>query len=175
MNGKKWSVVLALLFVVGAVAQKTSESSPPKTGYVNLDQVLQKTKEGKTIKQKLEKEFNSRRNAMQKRERKLQEDKMKLDSEMSLLSEAEKRKRAQKMQMQFIEFQRDVESNRKELSDYEVRLVSSLMDNMKPLVKKMAKEKKLNKVERITEDVLWVEESLDLTADVIKAYNKKYR
>ena len=146
-----------------------------KIGYVNLDQVLQETKEGKGIQKKVKKEFESRRSKIQKKEKQIQEEKTKLDQEAGLLSDSEKRKRAQKMQMQIVEFQRSVQTNQKELSDYEMKLVSSLVEKMRPIIGKIAQEKKVSRVERLTDSILWVPSDQDFTSQVIRRYNKKYK
>ena len=80
-----------------------------KAGYVDFDQILQKTKDGRSLKKKLEKEFSSRQGQLQKTEKKLQEERQQFESESSLLSDSEKRKRAQKLQIRFVEFQKKLE------------------------------------------------------------------
>ena len=42
-----------------------------KVGYVDFDQVLQKTKEGQSVKKKLEKEVTSKQGQLQKTEKKI--------------------------------------------------------------------------------------------------------
>lgn len=159
-----------LVFILSAGFAEAAQ-----VGYVNLDQVLQETKEGKKLQKKVKEEFESRRSKIQKKEKKIQEAKMKLDQEAGLLSDSEKRKRAQRMQMQIVEFQRSVQANQKELSDYEMQLVSNLVDKMKPIIGKIAEKKKLSRVERITENILWVPSDQNLTRTVIRNYNKKHK
>ena len=144
-------------------------------GYVNLDEVLKKTKEGRSIQNKVKKEFEKRRSQIQKREKKIQEEKMKLDQEAGLLSDSERRKRAQKMQQQIVEFQQSVQTNQKELSEYEMRLVTNLVQKMEPIIGKIAEKKKISRVERLTENIFWVPSEYNLTSQVVQSYNKKYK
>ncbi len=146
-----------------------------KIGYVDFDKVLQKTKEGRSLKKKLEKEFADRQRQLQKTEKKLQEERQQFESESSLLSDSEKRKRAQKLQMQFVEFQKKLEISQKELQEYQARLVGNIVKKMKPVLNKIAKEKGYLLVEKMSPDVLWVSDDVNETESVIKAYNKKYR
>ena len=162
---------LILLFALGFSFSVLSLS----VGYVNLDEVLKKTKEGRSIQKKVKKEFETRRSQIQNREKKIQEEKMKLDQEAGLLSDSERRKRAQKMQQQILEFQQSVQTNQKELSEYEMRLVTSLVQKMQPIIGKIAEKKKISRVERLTENVFWVPSEYNLTAQVIQSYNKKYK
>lgn len=146
-----------------------------KVGYVDFDQVLQKTKEGRSLKKKLEKEFSNRQGQLQKTEKKLQEERQKFESESSLLSDSEKRKRAQKLQMQFVEFQKKVEMSQKELQEYQMNLIKNIVEKMRPILGKMAKDKGYVRIDKFSENVLWVSDEVNLTDSVIKAYNKKHR
>ena len=145
-----------------------------QTAYVNFEQFFEKTKEGKTIRQKVKKEFESRRSKIQKREKQLQKEQMELNSEAGLLSDSEKRSRLQKMQKKAMEFQRSLENNERELEEYRTRLITRMEDNLKPVLAKIANDKKLTKVERMTKNVLWVPKDADITDIVVRAYNKKY-
>jgi len=146
-----------------------------KVGYVNFDQVLQKTKEGRSVKKKLEKEFASKQGQLQKTEKKLQEERQKFESESGLLSDSEKRKRAQKLQMKFVELQKKFEISQKELQEYQMRLINNIIEKMNPVLGKIAKDKGYMRIDKLSEDVLWVSGDMDITDDVIKAYNKKYK
>ena len=146
-----------------------------KVGYVDFDQVLQKTKEGRSVKKKLEKEFSTRQGQLQKREKKLQEERQQFESESSLLSDSEKRKRAQKLQLQFVEFQKKVEMSQKELQEYQMNLIKNIVEKMRPILGKIAKDKGYVRIDKFSENVLWVSDEVNLTDSVIKAYNKKYK
>ena len=146
-----------------------------QVGYVQLDTVLQKTKEGRSINKKLEKEFENRRSQIQQREKKLQDESVKLESEMALLSESEKRKRAKQMQQKAIEYQKFAEASQREMSDYQKKLVASLVEKMKPVIAKIAEKKDLTMVNQLTPESLWVRSDLNITEEVVKAYNKRYK
>ena len=140
-----------------------------EVGYVDIEKVINGTKVGKDIQKRVNKELENRRSAIQKKEKELQDRKVKFDEEASLLSDTEKRKRAQEMQIKLAEFRQSVQINEQELLDYRMKLITGLIDDLKPVIAKIAKEKKLTRVERLTEDVLWVPTDRDLTTAVIKA------
>ncbi len=143
-------------------------------GYVDFDQVLKKTKGGKSITSRFEKEVIKKQGELQKQEKSIQKEKDKLDAEINLLSDSEKRNRAQKFQMRIAGYERLKVNFQKELSEYQQKLVFGIVKNLKPVVRKIAKEKKYTAVKRLSPDTLWVDPSLDITKEVIKAYNKKY-
>ena len=143
-------------------------------GYVDFDRILQKTKGGKSVTGKFEKEVIKKQSEIQKKEKAIQKEKEKLDSEMNLLSDSEKRNRAQKFQQRIAEYERYKMNIQKELNEYQQKLIVSIIKNLKPVIQKIAKEKKYIEVKRLSSDTLWVDSSLDITAEVIKAYNKKY-
>jgi len=141
-------------------------------GYVNIEKILTDTKAGKEIQKKVNKELESRRSSIQKKEKELQDQKLKFDEDASLLSESEKRRRAQQMQMKLAEFRQSVQMNEQELIEYRIKLVTGLINDLKPVMGRVAQEKKLTRVERLTEDILWVPEGQNLTSEVIKASRK---
>ena len=145
-----------------------------KTAYVSFERFFEKTEEGQSIRKKVKKEFESRRSKIQKREKQLQKEQMELNSEAGLLSDSEKRSRFQKMQKKMMEFQRSLENNERELEEYRTRLITGMENNLKPVLAKIAKDKKLTKVERMTKNVLWIPKDADITNAVVRAYNKKY-
>lgn len=145
-----------------------------KVGYVDFDQVLQKTKEGRSMKKRMEKEITSKQEQLQKAEKKLQEERQQFESETSLLSDSEKRKRAQQLQMKLLEFQKKYEISQKELQDYQMKLINNIITKMRPVLGKVAKDKGYTRIDKLSADVLWVSEDLNVTDIVIKAYNKKY-
>ena len=146
-----------------------------KTAYVNFDQVFEKTKHGARIRTQFKKEFEKRRGLIQKREKKLQEDQMKLNKDADLISDEAKRSRLQKMQQQALELQRSLENSERELEEYKNNLILNMEKNLQPILAAMAKKNGFTKVERITKAILWVPKEADITAAVIRTYNKKHK
>lgn len=143
--------------------------------YVNFDELLSKTNAGRNIEKKLKKEFESLRSSIQKREKQLQKKQEKLQSEASLLSESEKRRRLQKIQQEALEYQQVVEQKKRELDEYRNKLILEVKDRVTPIVAKIAKDKELKIVYRMTDQVLWVKPQMNITASVVRAYRKKYK
>ena len=77
--------------------------------------------------------------------------------------------------MQFMEFQKRYEMSQKELQEYQMKLVKNIIEKMRPILGKIAKDKGFTRIDRSSENVLWVSDDVNLTKSVIKAYNKKYK
>ena len=77
--------------------------------------------------------------------------------------------------MKMIEFQRSVEGTQKELSEYQMRLFAGVVKKMRPILKKIAGDKGYTRVDKMSGDILWVSDQADITSEVVKAYNKKYK
>ena len=152
----------------------SSLSAFAKVGYVDFDQILQKTKGGKSVTSKFEKEVLKKQKGLQKQEKSIQKEKEKLDAEINLLSDSEKRNRAQKFQMRIAEYERYKVSLQKELNEYQQKLIESIIKNLNPVIRKIAKEKKYTEVKRLSPETLWIDPSLNITQEVVRAYNKKY-
>ena len=144
------------------------------TAYVDFDQILKKTKGGRSVTSRFEKEVIKKQGELQKQEQAIQKEKNKLDEEMSLLSESARRNRAQKFQMRIAEYERLKMNVQKDLNEYQQKLIIDIVTKLKPVLRSVAKKKKYTEVKRLSPDSLWVDPSLDITKEVVKAYNKKY-
>lgn len=71
----------------------------------------------------------------------MRDQKLKFDEDASLLSESEKRRRAQQMQMKLAEFRQSVQMNEQELIEYRIKLVTGLINDLKPVMGRVAQEK----------------------------------
>ena len=144
------------------------------TAYIDFDQILKQTKGGRSVTSRFEKEVIKKQSELQKQEQVIQKEKNKLDEEMRLLSDSERRKRAQKFQMRIAEYERSKMGVQKELNEYQQKLIVGIVNKLKPVLASISKQKKYTEVKRLSPDTLWVDPSLDITKDVVRAYNKKY-
>lgn len=172
----KFFLLSAFIFYSShSFAAKPNSSSTMRTGYVDIMKAFESTKRGRRVKSKLEnltekakKEFKSTELSLQKEENKLKKD-------APLLSEQGRMQRVQQLQQKIVDYQKSVKDKEVELQNLQNQLMNPVIENLKTVIGEVAKKENYLVVENIGNDVLWVDQSLNLTNKVSKEFNKKYK
>lgn len=143
-----------------------------KVGYVDLQRALSKTKEGKSAKDKLQKEFDKRQKELDKVQESVRKDKEALEANVDMLSEATKREKAMKLQKDMYALQQKFIQLQGELSQEEAKATKKIFDKMGPIIEQMGKELGYDMiVERSA--VLYAKPDQDLTDELVKRFDAK--
>lgn len=146
-----------------------------KTGYVNLMEAFENTRQGRQVKAQLEKKAEQAKKQFKSMEQKLQREEEALKKEAPLLSEQARAQKIQQLQQKILNFQREAKNKDIELQNLQNKLMNPVMDRLKKVIGETAKKESYLVVENIGNDVLWVSPELNLTAKVYKNFNKKYK
>lgn len=164
--------LLISMLAVGVLGV-SSASAQTKVGYVNMQKAIQATAEGKKAKSELEADFEKKKKELQKREADLKKMGEDLERKKSVLSEDVLQKKQGEFQDEMMKFREMVGKNQMEIQKKEQDLTTPIVEKMKKVIEKVAKEKGFNMVLENTAMVLYAESSLDLTDDAIKAFEKE--
>lgn len=177
MKMKRMLSVMSLVAALGgsALASSTAQAQVPKVeriALVDLQQVLTKTKQGKSARSQLEKSFKAKQKKLDAQRKKLEADQRKLQS----LSGAAQEEAFAKIQQKAQELQAMYMTLQQELAGQEASLVEKIYVNCQKLAASIAAELKVDLVlVRSQETVLFADSGLDITQKIIARYNKKYR
>ncbi|NVB41488.1 OmpH family outer membrane protein [Pseudenhygromyxa sp. WMMC2535] len=157
------------------VESSTAEAAVPDVGkvaVVDMQRILNETSAGKSARQKLESASTSKQKKLDKRRQKLEQDQTKLAQlQGDALAQAQ-----EKLQRDYYELQSMYMTLQQELAEQEARTLEVMYANCQSLAKEMAKDFKLDLVLiRDQTTVLYVADGVDLTNEVIKRYDKKYK
>lgn len=145
-----------------------------KTVFVNMQYVLQNVKAGKNAKKILAKEFAKKKKILAKQEKilkKLGED---LEKKRSVLSDVVFLQKQKNLQEKILKYRSSVSKSQSDIQNRERKLTLPILKNVQTLMKVLAKKNKYSLVlER--QGIVWANNDLDITPQVIKAYNKKHR
>jgi outer membrane protein len=142
-----------------------------KLAMVDMQRVLNETKAGKAARKKLESSSKSKQAKFDKKREKLETEAAKLQS----LSGNELAAAQEGLQRDSMELQNMLMALEQELSTQQQKLLETMYSNSQEIVEDMAKDKGLDLVlVRDPMTVIYVKEGLDITADVVKQYDKKY-
>jgi outer membrane protein len=143
-----------------------------KVAVVDMQRILNETAAGKQARQDLETSSTAKQKKLDKRRQKLEEDQGKLANlKGDALYEAQ-----EKLQRDYLELQSMYMTLQQELAEQEARTLEKMYANCQELAKELAKDFGLDLVLiRDQSTVLYVASGVDLTQEVIKRYDKKYK
>ena len=157
-----------LLFFTGAAL---AEKEKPQIKYVSLSETVEKTGEEKRILETLESEKSRIESEIQKRAKKLNEKVKNIKKDASLLSENERFKKAEEIEMEKMELERFAEMQKLNLQKREAVLKQRAIEKVKQATARVAKDEIVDAIKN-KDDFLWVKPDLDLTGRVVRQFKK---
>jgi len=140
---------------------------------VNMQKAIQASAAGKKAKAELEGDFEKKKKELQKKEADLKKMGEDLERKKSVLSEDILQKKQAEFQEEMLKFRQIVGTNQMEIQKKEQDLTAPIIEKMKKAIEKVAKDKSLTLVLENTAMILYAESSLDVTDDVLKAFEKE--
>lgn len=147
-----------------------------KMAYVDVQKAIEKTTAGKKAKDDMRKEAEKRNKDLEKKKADIEKMREDLEKKKSVLSEEAFGKKAQELQEEMQKFNQLAAKAQADLQKKEGELLSPIVDKMKKVIEKIAKEKNLNMVIQSNPNaqiVLYADASSDVTDEVIKAFDKE--
>jgi outer membrane protein len=172
--------VLSLRLGMAVVAAGTLAAAPAraeipsvgKVAMVDLNQVLNETHAGKRARKDLEASMKVKQQQVQKKQTKLQEDAAKAQN----LKGAQLQAAAERHEQGLRELQNMMLTLEQEFAEENNKLLEKMYRNAQSIVAEMAKTDGLDLVlVRDQMTIIYTKESLDITSEVIKRYNKKHK
>jgi len=165
--------ILALLtvFALASVA-----SADFKMAYVDVQKAIEKSTAGKKAKEEMKKEAEKRNKDLEKKKGDIDKMREDLEKKRSVLAEDAFGKKAQELQEEMQKFNQSAAKAQGELQKKEADLLAPIVDKMKKVIEKIAKEKGLSMVIQSNQNaqiVLYANAEADLTEDVIKTFDKE--
>jgi outer membrane protein len=155
---------LSLLLAAPAFAAETT-----RIGYVDIQAVLEQSKAGKKAQDTLKEKFAGRQQEFAKEEQELRALQQTLARDQALMSQAELDKRKGELQERARAFQEKAAKAQQELNEEQNKLGAAILEPAQKLIGEIAKEKKVSAIfERGQSGLLYIDDGLDLTADLIK-------
>ncbi len=163
------------LILITALLFSSIAFSNVKVGIINVQKVLLTIKEGQSVNKTLEKSFKSKQDLIKKEEnaiRKLQEKFQKQNAVLSAAAKAKKgaeiQKKVQTVRAQMMQYEKDIRKQ-------EAELKKPIFKKLTPIIEEISKAEKVAVTfEASQSSILYVQEKVDITEKVIKAYDKKH-
>ena len=163
MSNRRYLLPLLTLALPLTVAQATD------VGYVDMQQVIEKSKVGTKVQEQLRKDFEPKAKPIGEEEQSIREAQKTLAKEAALMSKDQVEKRQAEIKKRIDAFEKSAAPFQQELLKAQKERSREVLEPAQKAVKAVAKQKKLGMiVERNQSGVVYVDESLDITEEVIK-------
>jgi outer membrane protein len=138
-------------------------------GFVNMQRVLEESAIGKKVQGQLRKDFEPKAEALGKDEQEIRKLQETLARDSALMSKAQVDKRESEIKTRIEAYQKEAGAAQQDLLKVQQEKGREIIGPARKAVDAVAKQKKLSMVvERSLAGILYLDEGLDITADVIK-------
>jgi outer membrane protein len=156
--------LLLLLLLATAI----HAADPVSFGYVDMQAVIDNSKMGMQALQALKKEFAPRQEELSQEEQSIHQLQQTLARDGALMSQAELDKKTTEIQRRIQAFQRRFARAQGDLAQEEKKLGGRILVPAQAIITELAKDKQIKIVFERRSGLLYVDDSLDLTAEVIE-------
>lgn len=157
-----------LLLVVGS----STALAEIKIAYVDMQRALLEVDDGKAAKATLEKLKGDKQKQLDSEQETLKKAKADFDTQKAMMKDDVRRQREEELTEKLGRLQMIYATLQKELAGKEAGLTKDIFKRMARILEKMGKEQKWTMIfEKTESSVLWAEQSLDLTNELIRRYN----
>lgn len=171
---KKIVSAFVILGLVLGFTVSESKAAEQKIAIVTLQEALNNVNQGKSAKEKLQKDFKKKQAEIEKEKQDLQKQAESLQKQGSVLSADARQQKAQELQKQFMELQNKAANYERELKMAEAESANQIIEKLGEIVEEIAKKEGYTLViENSQRTVLFSSTATDITEEVIKVYNKK--
>lgn len=179
-RNKNLSVLVSVLAFAGLSfsggPKAFANAEAVRIGMVEMQKALQTVEAGKKAKADLEKQFNAKKKELQTEEaaiKKITED---FKKNSLVLSDDARAKKQNEIQERIMKFQQYTQQSQFEIQQKERDMTAPIIEGLRALIQETAKSKGYTMVlEKNEATVLYSLDKDDLTAEVIAAYDKKYK
>jgi outer membrane protein len=168
---KLWqALTLVALLATSSVAQEI------KIGYVDLQRALNDSESGKRAKERFKKEVDRLQVDLQKQKEDLETLKTQLEKKALVMKEEERRNLEKDYQRKLRDFERNYKDSQGELQLQDNELTAELLRELQKVIEEYGRERGYTVIlERSSSSVLYGAADVDLTDEIIDAYNKSRR
>jgi Skp family chaperone for outer membrane proteins len=172
------AVALTMSLPVVGISQtaETAVHAPTvKIGWLDADQVIHTCDEGVRVMAELQKYVDTQNAELDRRRRELEDLQTRLEVQASKLTDDALMDLNEKAVAAETSLQRFQEDTQRDIQYRRQRLVNSVSSRIPPILEKVALEKGLDAIQMLDQQRdIWINPALNITEDVIKAYNQAY-
>ena len=166
---RKFSAILFSIFLLLPMSA-SAEMEIFKIGYVVVEKVLKEAPQTLASNKKLEKEFKSRTDSLQKKVKAIQKEEKDFNKNSVTMSAAERQKSQKKIQNSKIEIQRIERELREDIDIRRREEIGKLQQQINEAIEEMAEKEKYDLI--LYQGVAYASKEIDITDKLIKVLGK---
>lgn len=165
---------VALLLTASALFAARPAHAEAKIAYVDLQRALNEVEEGRGAKAALKKEFESKQKMLDDKKAEFEKLRGEYEKQASVMSEDSRKAKEADLQKKGGELQGFFVQQQKDLSDREREVTRGIFEKMSAIVREIADAEGVSIVLQ-AEAIVYGAPSLDLTNDLVRKYNARYK
>ena len=170
---KKAVIGLTMAAILGVAAAAQAQEKF-RVGIIDTRKILTESKSGQQSRAELEKMVKDRRDKLGKEEASIKAMHEKLEKDKLVLNEKQKEQKQKEIQDKVGALKKMSQEAQQEVSKRDNELSAKAGTLLKEIVSAVARQEKLSMVvDKNQSSVLWVDEEIDITDKVLKAYEAK--
>ena len=165
----KFTLAVALLtYSLSSLAAVT-------VGLVDIQKIITNIKEGKTVQKTLEKSFNDKKALLGKEEEKIKKAQEDYKKQTMVLAEQARMNKERELQEMVMKLQNKTMEFQREIQKMEQDMKKPILDKLRPIIDEVSKANGVAMTfELSAAPIVYAESKIDLSEEVIKAYDKKH-
>lgn len=165
-----------LLSLALALASTPAFAGDFHAAYVDLQRAVQEVDEGKAAMVRLRGVVDAKQKALEKEQEALKKEGDAFEKQAPTMTEEVRNKKGQELQQKLVDFRQRFDSGRAELANLERKELSAIAPKLEALLGQIAQREGLTMVfDKSSSGLAWAPTSLDLTNELIRAYNQAYK
>jgi Skp family chaperone for outer membrane proteins len=167
--------IAAFCIPVLGIAQTAAQAPAAKIAWMNLEQAIFSCDEGKKEFSEVQKFVDAKNTELENLRKETESLRNQLNVQGSKLTDEARADLESQVDAKDTNLQRFQQDTQKEIDNRRVRATNYIGKRLLPVIEKVAKEKGFNAVQYFSSSRdAWVDPSLNITEDVVKAYNQTY-
>ncbi len=169
-------MLVALLAGLSLLAPRIAHAAELKIAYVDLQRAFAEVDEGKAAKAKLEQLRDAKQKDLDKEQEVLKKEKETFEKQMATMTDSARQQQGTELQKKLYDLQQRFEKGRAELAQTERETLSGILTKMQPIIQTIAQRDGFTMVfEKTDSGLLYAPASLDITNELIRLFNEKYK
>ncbi len=171
----KVTKILSFAIVILLISGVFARAGEIKIAVIDVNRVLNECEEGKDAKNKMKARYEELQDKLEKEQGELKKMKEEIDKNKIVLGEEKIKEKEKEFQKRMAEFRKLVAESEKEMRDRESAYTKVILEKIKRVVKDYVKEKNLNMVLDVSGGIVYADDELNITDDIIEILNKEYK
>lgn len=163
------------VFALIILALSLPALSAVNVGLVDIQKVITSIKEGKNVQKVLEKSFNDKKGILKKDEDKIKKAQEDYKKQSMVLAEAARMNKEREIQESMMKLQNKTMEFQKDIQKLEQDMKKPILEKLRPIIDEVSVAKDVDLTfELSAAPIVYAKNKIDISDDVIKAYDKKH-